>query len=409
MAIVQDCHRLQVGRRFDDNVGVIPGLLFTYGLVSVLMSINALRRPAPPTHRLPPLWLPAMIVNELAPLFLVSRAVVAAAAVGLGGLEHPLGAVGFWMVIAAELALIPVFLRTRRAVAQVRPLKPVPATSVRERALGGRRFGADIEMIPEVRFHDQLTLELYRRRGNAGPAPTLVFVHGGSWKGGDPNKTTRALIETLALDGWVVVTIRYPLSPEATFPDHLIGVKRSIAWARGDGVEFGIDPDRITICGASAGAHLASLAALTPHIADLQPGFEHANTSVAACVGLYGVYDFLNRNRIRFDWPLIPRDVMKATPTEAPELYALASPIDQVTESAPPFLIVHGTHDSLVPPEEGRIMVDALRRTSRAPVEAFESIGGQHAFDALSSPRTRAVAARVAEFLTAVVTERVDR
>jgi acetyl esterase/lipase len=71
-------------------------------------------------------------------------------------------------------------------------------------------------------------------------------------------------------------------------------------------------------------------------------------------------------------------------------------------------LVVHGTHDSLVPPAEAQMFVDALRSVSRAPTAHLETVGAQHAFDAISSARTRAVGGHIAEFLERVISEREE-
>lgn len=198
--------------------------------------------------------------------------------------------------------------------------------------------------------------------------------------------------------GWVIFDIRYPLSPDATFPEHLIGVKRAIAWAKSEGRSHGVDPDRVAIAGASSGAHLASLAALTWDHPDLQPGFEEADTSVIACVPHYGIYDLLIRNATRYDWPFVARHVLKARPEDAPELYRLGSPIDLVRADSPPFLVVHGDFDSIVLIEESRHFVEALK-TVGAMVRSHEVHGAQHGFDFISSLRTRSVDHMVATFL----------
>jgi acetyl esterase/lipase len=208
----------------------------------------------------------------------------------------------------------------------------------------------------------------------------------------------------LAAEGWVVLDIRYPLSPAATFPEHLIGVKHAIAWAKNAGGRYGIDPDLVAISGGSSGAHLAALAALTWDRTDLQPGFENADTSVVACVPFYGIYDLLLRNPTRFDWPFIARSVLKADKGDAPELYRLGSPIDQVRSDSPPFLVIHGEFDSVVLAEESRNFVAALEK-ERGRVEYHEIPGAQHGFDAVASLRSRAAGQMVAQWLGGIVSE----
>ena len=100
----------------------------------------------------------------------------------------------------------------------------------------------------------------------------------------------------LAANGWACVAANYRLSPQSSFPDHIIDVKQAIAWIRGNAEAYGFDASFIAVTGGSAGGHLSSLAALTANDPDFQPGFEDVDTSVAACVPFYGIYDFLDRD-----------------------------------------------------------------------------------------------------------------
>jgi acetyl esterase/lipase len=91
---------------------------------------------------------------------------------------------------------------------------------------------------------------------------------------------------------------------------------------------------------------------------------------------------------------------MKADPVRDVDAFKAASPIDLVGADAPPFLVIHGSHDSLVPPTEARVFVDALRTGSQTTVQYLEVEGAQHAFDAVNSPRSRRVAGAAADFLS---------
>ncbi|MCO6503142.1 MAG: alpha/beta hydrolase [Acidimicrobiales bacterium] len=392
---------------------MIPGLYFTYGVIVLFTTVNALRRPSPPTSRLPAIWILAMLNGELPLLTLVTRLGVTAAAWWLGAFDVRVGRWGLWLVGISLLGLPVIWLRTwranrlLRAHASVTPRREAPHIRLTGWA---RTLPSGLEIVTGPRLNDHVGIDFYRRSDcdPAQPHPTLMYLHGGSWTGGDPHTQSRPLIHRLAEDGWIVATVRYPLSPEATFPDHLIGAKQALAWLRTEGQEAGVDPKRIAVAGASAGAHLAALVSLTPDQPEYQPGFEDVDTSVSACVALCGIYDFLNRNRTRHDWPLIPKVVMKADPVREEARFREASPIDQVTASAPPFLVIHGSHDSLVPPTEARVFVEALRRRSRNTVRYLEVEGAQHAFDAVSSPRSRRVAVVAAEFLAAHATQAAD-
>jgi len=252
--------------------------------------------------------------------------------------------------------------------------------------------------------HPQQTLDVYRAAGPAQcGAPVLIQLHGGGWITGSKNDQALPLIYHLAARGWVVVAADYRLSPAARFPDALVDCKRVVAWVRQHAHQHGADPQFIAITGGSAGAHLASLVALTPGQPALQPGFEGADTRVSACVPLYGVYDFLDRHDVRRDGgamtDLLARTVMPAAPADTAALWELASPIAQCGPDAPPFMVLHGTHDSMAKVEEARLFVGRLRGLSQAPVAYGELPGGQHAWDLFHSVRCAATVRAVTRFL----------
>ena len=373
---------------------MVAGLFLTYSIFALWLTVNALRGPSPPTSRLPALWLPAILTAELAPLWLMIRGGVLVWSTATEVTDRPVGRAGAFVLLLSMSGLVVLIARSRRAIRLLgRPRLAVP------RYAWPFRIPESVERREDLPYADGFTLDIYLPKNRAQPVPALIYVHGGGWSSGSPRRAGRPLVHCLAAAGWGVAAINYPLSPAATFPDHLVGVKRAVAWVRSAGSSHGLDSSRPVIVGGSSGAHLAALAALTPGRPDLQPGFENDDTSLSACVGLYGIYDFVNRHRTRFDWPLIPRRVMKTTPQEDPALYRLASPIDQVHAEAPDFLLLHGTHDPLVPPAETEHFVIALAGVSRHRVAYLEILGAGHSFDALHSPRTVATAAAIDRFL----------
>jgi acetyl esterase/lipase len=191
----------------------------------------------------------------------------------------------------------------------------------------------------------------------------------------------------------------------------VIDVKRAIAWVREHADDYGVDRARIALTGGSAGGHLVALAALTAGDETLQPGFEDADTSVAAAVPFYGIYDFTDPDTLYNpgirDW-LLPRVIFKRTMAEAPELYRAASPFHRVHAGAPPFLVFHGDEDSLVPIEDARAFVDRLASVSEKPARLVELPGSEHAFDLFPSLRTIAVVEGIERFLRAVVSPPPD-
>lgn len=236
--------------------------------------------------------------------------------------------------------------------------------------------------------------------------PVFVYVHGGAWVLGNKRQQGRLTVHELAAAGWVCVSIEYRLSPRATFPDHLVDVKRALAWVKGHIAEHGGDPGFVMIGGGSAGAHLASLAALTAGNPEYQPGFADLDLRVQGCVSYYGVYDFVDgdghfRHRAFHDL-LLAKVVMKRPLPDAAGAYAQASPVAQVGRDAPPFLVLHGDRDSLAPVTAARAFVRALRATSAAPCAYVELAGAQHAFELFPSLRSVAVVHGTHRFCQAI-------
>jgi acetyl esterase/lipase len=279
---------------------------------------------------------------------------------------------------------------------------------------------AEVEKIRDVPYGPTLPgdkgrrnlLDVVRPEAKGALRPALLQVHGGAWVIGDKREQGQPLMAHLASRGWVCFAINYRLSPKATFPDHIVDVKRAIRWIREHAAEYGADPDFLCVTGGSAGGHLAALAAVSGNDPRFQPGFEEVDTRLAAAVPFYGVYDFLDRDGIRGSQkmePFLARMVLKCTPEENRELWEAASPITHVSSEAPPFLLVHGTHDSLVWPEEMRAFAKALREKSQQPVLTLELAGGQHAFDTFHSPRSAHVVRAVTAFLEHVHAQHVAR
>lgn len=269
-----------------------------------------------------------------------------------------------------------------------------------------KRLG--VERIKNIAYgsHLRQQLDLYRPTGiNVNKKirrPVLLHVHGGGWIIGSKNQQAKPLINYLTMNGWLCVDINYRLAPKQRFPDCLIDVKTAIAWIKNNIAEYGGDPKFIALTGGSAGGHLSTLAALTPNVAQFQPGFESEDTQVQAVVAMYGVFDFTNTTGV---WSgvglgnLLHRRVMPRSVKDDSELWRLASPRHQVHADAPPMFVVHGTTDCLVFVEDARDFVHALRAKSQAPVVYAELDGAQHGFDLLHGVRTQFSIEAVGKFL----------
>ena len=234
----------------------------------------------------------------------------------------------------------------------------------------------------------------------------MVYIHGGAWVMGEKREQGKPMMYELVARGWVCVAINYRLSPKATWPAHIVDAKKAVAWVKAHIAEYGGDPSFVAVSGGSAGGHLCALLALTAGDSLYQPGFEDADTSVDACVPFYGVMDMTGNDEGATRYgsgllDLLEKRVMKTTAIEHPEIFRAASPTYRVHADAPPFFVLHGQNDTLVPVPVARTFVTALRAVSRAPVAYAELPLAQHAFDVLASLRCRATTDGVAAFLDA--------
>jgi acetyl esterase/lipase len=252
--------------------------------------------------------------------------------------------------------------------------------------------------------HNQL--DVWRRPDlpRDGQAPVLLELHGGAWVSGRKDDQAGPLLTHLAARGWVCVTANYRLSPAATWPDHMVDVKRAIGWVRANIGAYGGDPSFLAVTGGSAGGHLSALAALTANDPAFQPGFEEVDTTVQAAVPIYGLYDLTGRTGgTRPDTiAYLEKKVFKTSPVEDRARWEAGSPICRVRADAPPFLVIHGANDSFLPVEQARAFVAELRSTSSAPVAFVELPRTQHVFDGLWSVRAQHTVQAVEQFLTHV-------
>lgn len=277
------------------------------------------------------------------------------------------------------------------------PQRSAPALQIRQhrRSLhrSSVRYGDHPSQLLDVWRPKELPVE---------PAPVMIFVPGGAWVHGGRQLQGYALMSHLARQGWVCLSVNYRVAPHHRWPKHIDDVKAAIAWARANVDRFGGDRNFVAIAGCSAGGHLAALAGLTANAPDMQahlaPG---SDTSVDGVVGIYGRYDWEDRStpeRERFV-DFLETVVVKRKIDRHPEIFRKASPIAQVHPDAPPFLVVHGTGDSVIPVEQARSFVERLRPVSRSVVSYVELPGAGHGFDLTDGGRTGSVATAIGLFL----------
>jgi acetyl esterase/lipase len=379
-------------------------VLALLGLLGLVVTLRPLRL----TPLIFPAFFLAWFTAELAPYLVTLLVPVAVLLVALGGAEGPTGHVAAAISLVDVAGLVYLVARAQGVAALAD--RALEGMGEGEPYLPGcwRRFFVpltfshpDVERTADLPYGSgpRQVLDVYRHSDQRSGCPVLIQVHGGAWVVGDKKGQGGPLMSHLAQRGWVCVAPNYRLSPKATFPDHLIDVKATIAWVREHGAEFGADPGVIILTGGSAGAHLVTLAALTPNDPAYQPGFEDVDTNVQGCAPHYGVYALAGetgqryaRLRQRFLFAL------KVFTPNDPALLAAGSPIARVNADAPPFLVVHGKNDTIAPAVEARLFVERLRAVSGSSVSYLELPGTQHAFDIFPSIRSAHVVRAAARF-----------
>jgi acetyl esterase/lipase len=366
----------------------------------------------------------AWIAGELAFQNIVWQMAATGLFIGFGALDGWAGWLGLALAIVEWVGLVGLGVAglrtadvTAAALAEVRrdtfPVPPEPtaptwgrwwrvtrAIPMKSRAV---RATSNIDYWGDHQRRHRL--DIYRSRlAPPEKAPVVVYVHGGAWVIGDKRQQGKPMMFELVARGWVCVAINYRLSPKGTWPDQIVDVKRALAWVKEHIGEYGGDPAFVAISGGSAGGHLCALAALTSSDKTFQPGFEEADTSVQACLPFYGVMDMTSSPEGSAIFgpgmvEMLEKTVMKVKEADHPQVFRDASPTYRVHADAPPFFVLQGVNDTLVPVETARTFVERLRAVSRSPVAYAELPLAQHAFDVLASLRCRATTSAVGDFL----------
>lgn len=201
-----------------------------------------------------------------------------------------------------------------------------------------------------------------------GPFPAAVVVHGGGWVGGNRRIDVAPLLQPLSDAGIAWFSVDYRLTADPLrFGVAVNDVEAAVQFVRKHAEEYRVDRGRIALVGESAGGHLAAMAAL------------NGPASVNGVVALYAPTDLV---ALAKDSELIPdaiRDQLHGTPFEGLILARLAqlSPIEKVRRGIPPFLLIHGTADPIVPFAQSRAMCDRMESVG-AECEVFPVPGAGH-------------------------------
>ena len=362
------------------------GLLFALWLLSLAVSATVRLGPTTiPANLLGFWWLGSFIGQMLAAPMVV---VAALAVIFLGGLVAKAAA-----ALAALLFALAHMRNRRDGVAMLRAVginEALPLTA----GLWPFSSRAGVKRISRIAYApdgERTTLDIVHPVARPATAmPVLIHIHGGAWVLGKRNQQAKPLLNHLARNGWLCLDMNYRLAPHNRFPTMLTDVLRAIVWSKANAAQYGGDPARIALTGGSAGGHLTALGVLAHDCAEAKPGFAEADCTVQAAVPCYGRFDFTDRLNLwgrnhaslrKFE----AKRIMAPGASEAD--WDLASPIALVRGDAPPMLVIHGRHDTLIPVAEGAAFANAQREAG-GTVDHIELSGGQHAFDIMESALT---------------------
>ena len=229
--------------------------------------------------------------------------------------------------------------------------------------------------------HERQKLDLYVPETGEN-LPLIIWIHGGAWRGGD--KTHYMPIEYLKA-GYAGASLNYRLSQHAIFPAQIEDVKAAVRWLRANAETYRLDPNRFAAWGSSAGGHLVAMLGTAGDVKEFEVGENlEVSSRVQAVVDYFGPTDFLQMDAHRLpnglvhDVPDSPESQLVGEPIqEHQDRVARANPVTYVSKDAPPFLIVHGDKDPLVPYQQSVLLNDALEKVG-VPVTFYKVEGGGH-------------------------------
>jgi acetyl esterase/lipase len=249
------------------------------------------------------------------------------------------------------LLLMPIILWTGIASAQGRdrsrlfsPPRP------------GVRVYKDLPYAPGAQQRQKL--DLYVPENSERPLPLIIWIHGGGWRYGSKEDCP---VLPWTGEGYVVASIDYRLSQDACFPAQIEDCKAAIRWLRTHAAEYNIDADRVAAWGGSAGGHLASLLGTAGDVTEWEQGHAAGSSRVQAVIDWFGRADL---NQVCTDPVLGDSPSALLLGGSGPgfaELARKASPITHVSADDPPFLIMHGERDNVVPLAQSRAFAEALK------------------------------------------------
>jgi acetyl esterase/lipase len=208
--------------------------------------------------------------------------------------------------------------------------------------------------------HERQKLDVYLPAGD-GPFPLVLWVHGGAWELGSKAGSNPAL--GLLGHGFAVASTNYRLSRHAPFPAQVHDVKAAVRYLRANAKKYKLNPDKFGVCGASAGGHLVALLGTGGDVKEMEGdvGPRDVSSKVHCVLDFFGPTDLARLSPPRAKENPVTR-LLGGAPADKRALAALANPITHVSKDDPPFLIVHGDADKLVPTSQSELLHEALKK-----------------------------------------------
>ncbi len=233
-----------------------------------------------------------------------------------------------------------------------------------------------------------LSLEIYQPQ-QPGSYPGIVAIYGGAWQRGGPT-ANRAFNRYIAAQGYVVWAIDYRHAPNYRFPKQLEDVQTALDYIQNHASEYETDPEKLVLVGRSAGAHLAMLTAYT-----------NKNPQIRGVVNYYGPVDLTaGYNNPPVPDPIDTRSLLEdfigGTPQQFPDQYRQASPLNLVTQTVPPTLLIYGSRDHIVEAQYGQKLHQRLQET-KSPSVFIEIPWADHSFDSVFNGASSQLAIYYAE------------
>lgn len=263
------------------------------------------------------------------------------------------------------------------SLAQEKPVQPTPNKSANPATKPEVKLPPGVKMLGDISYvpngDDAQKLDLYLPEKPADrPLPLIVHIHGGGWMGG--NKFPCPVVAMVG-KGYAVASVEYRFSQKAKFPAQIQDCQAAIRWLRANAKQHNIDPDHVGVVGGSAGGHLSALVGTAGGKKAFAPigGNEEQSDRVQAVCDIFGPTNFSTvmqqaaddkniRNIFKFNSPSDPYSQLIGVSLEGNrEKTDAVSPVHYVSQDNPPMLILHGTHDALVPYAQSEEFAAALK------------------------------------------------